>query len=70
MNRQLEKCPFCGEAQDYQNAELHFCGGGPPPGYAYVCQWCGAHGPMGVGRERGDHVGAKVAAIDEWNNRN
>lgn len=67
--KELKPCPFCGQAQDEDTPEIKFLGDGPPPGYAYMCGYCGADGPMGTGFARGDHPGGKNAAADKWNHR-
>jgi Lar family restriction alleviation protein len=66
---ELKPCPFCGQVQDETTPEMKFLGEGPPPGYACICGYCGAEGPMGTGHERGDHTGGKKAAADAWNRR-
>lgn len=65
----LKLCPFCGQEQDETTPELEYLGSGPPPGYAYRCGYCGASGPMGTGKSRGDDAGGKEAAATEWNRR-
>ena len=60
-------CPHCGERQNF--TELYFNGPGPPPSYVFACGHCGATGPHGYGRERGDHYGARQDAIVKWNQR-
>lgn len=64
----LAPCPFCNCKIDVE-IEWHFNGEGPPPSYAIVCDNCGAHGPLSLGRQRGDHVGARHDAIKLWNKR-
>jgi hypothetical protein len=61
-------CPFCREAiLDDSEETFYFNGPGPPPCYAVRCGSCGAQGPYGDGRERGDNWGAKAEAIKRWN---
>lgn len=56
-------CPFCSE----NSPEMHFGGEGPPPSYSVQCGMCGARGPHGLGRGRGDHEGGRTSAIEQWN---
>jgi restriction alleviation protein Lar len=61
-------CPFCREAvSEHSDEAFWFSGDGPPPCYAVRCDSCGAQGPYGYGRERGDHWGAKDEAAKRWN---
>jgi len=61
-------CPFCRESVSEDSDEVFwFNGEGPPPCYAVRCDNCGAQGPYGYGRERGDHWGAKDEAAKRWN---
>ena len=64
-----EPCPFCGSAFERETAEFEYNGPGSPPSYMVACGNCGAIGPHGFGRERGDHLGAKEDAIKRWNDR-
>jgi hypothetical protein len=64
---QPEPCPFCCEPVEY--TALWYNGYGPPPSYAVCCGHCGAQGPTSQGAERGDHLGARRDAIEQWNRR-
>jgi hypothetical protein len=65
----LLPCPFCGEGMNSEEFEVEDMGSGPPPARCVVCGGCGARGPMGYGRGRGDTWGAVDAAKVEWNKR-
>lgn len=58
-------CPFCKQPQNY--TELWYNGPGSPPSYGLMCGHCGAMGPTSHGSCRGDHYGARVDAVKEWN---
>jgi len=63
-----KSCPFCLKSVEPE-LEFRFNGEGPPPSYMVYCGWCGAVGPHGNGKCRGDHAGAKDNAIIVWNDR-
>ena len=60
-------CPFCDKEIDDDEERFHYNGFGPPPSYSVQCGWCGARGPSGLGRQRGDEDGARASAIQLWN---
>ena len=62
----IAPCPFCKRSQDEYPA-MWYNGPGPPPSYAVQCGDCGAQGPTSRGTCRGDHYGARVDAVREWN---
>lgn len=70
LNRygRVDPCPFCGDPQA-EHQTMRYNGPGSPPSYMAVCGNCGAVGPHGFGRERGDHFGAREDAVRVWNNR-
>lgn len=66
---EVEPCPHCREPIVEGEESWYFRGAGPPPSYAVRCDSCGAQGPYGNGKFRGDHAGAQAAAISLWNER-
>jgi hypothetical protein len=61
-------CRFCKEPINLEGSEAFwFNGDGPPPCYAVRCDSCGAQGPYGYGKFRGDHAGAQTEAVERWN---
>ena len=59
-------CPACEEPIVYED-ELFFNGDGPPPSFQIRCGNCGASGPYGHGKQRGDYDGGREDAIALWN---
>lgn len=60
-----DPCPFCRVPLSF--TALRYRGPGSPPSYNVSCGYCAALGPASSGAGPGDHWGARVDAVRQWN---